>query len=276
MQNAKIKDYNFLMSDENTKNQDSDPDQNPVPPEAGISEAESAAEEAALLSEVDSILSQEDPDFLNQLTKIKIDSGLVDLSIMDEILGYDKKSGSNLMTYLKRPFEFTTNTKPVVTFWLIFFVSIVVIKLAWENKGATFNESLFLNSYSELGTELTDFNPNSEVESFYDNLRFAKNLVSISPMHVNLRPSENSGSNPMLAIEITAEGLSADAIIEIKDREAEFKDMLLRLTEEKNYDELVEASGKLVLCEQYRDLLNAYLTRGQVRKILLKSFVIKP
>lgn len=264
------------MSDENTKNQDSDPDQNPVPPEAGISEAESAAEEAALLSEVDSILSQEDPDFLNQLTKIKIDSGLVDLSIMDEILGYDKKSGSNLMTYLKRPFEFTTNTKPVVTFWLIFFVSIVVIKLAWENKGATFNESLFLNSYSELGTELTDFNPNSEVESFYDNLRFAKNLVSISPMHVNLRPSENSGSNPMLAIEITAEGLSADAIIEIKDREAEFKDMLLRLTEEKNYDELVEASGKLVLCEQYRDLLNAYLTRGQVRKILLKSFVIKP
>ena len=80
----------------------------------------------------------------------------------------------------------------------------------------------------------------------------------------------------MLAIEITAEGLSADAIIEIKDREAEFKDMLLRLTEEKNYDELVEAQGKLALCEQYRDLLNAYLTRGQVRKILLKSFVIKP
>ncbi len=264
------------MSDENTKNQDSDPDENPVLPEAGISEAERAAEDEALLSEVDAILSHEDPDFLNQLTLIKIDSSLVDLSIMDDILGYDKKSRSNLIFYIKRPFEFTTNPKPVIIFWLVFLVSIVVTTLAWQNKDSIFNESLFLNSYAELGTELTNFNPNSEVESFYDNLRFAKNLVSISPMHVNLRPSENSGSNPMLAIEITAEGLSADAIIEIKDREAEFKDMLLRLTEEKNYDELVEAQGKLILCEQYRDLLNAYLTRGQVRKILLKSFVIKP
>lgn len=264
------------MSDENPKNQDSDPDENPVSPEAALSETGSAAEEEALLSEVDSILSEEDPDFLNQLSQIKIDQGLVDLSIMDEILGSDKKTSLNLIAFMKRPFEFTTNPKQVIAFWFIFLISIIAIKLAWQNKGAIFNENLFLNSYAELGTDLTDFNPNSEVESFYDNLRFAKNLVSISQMHVNLRPSENSGSNPMLAIEITAEGLSADAIIEIKDREAEFKDMLLRLTEEKNYDELVEAQGKLALCEQYRDLLNAYLTRGQVRKVLLKSFVIKP
>ena len=268
------------MSDENTKNQDSNPDENPVlsesEPLAASSEAEQAAEDKALLSEVDSILSQEDPEFLNQLKQIKIDSGLMDLSIMGEILGYDKKTHSNLFAFMKRAFEFKTNPKQVVSFWLLFFLSVAVVKLAWENKNAIFNENLFLNSYAELGTEITDFNPNSEVESFYDNLRFAKNLVSISLMHVNLKASENSGNNLMLAIEITAEGLSADAIIEIKDREAEFKDMLLRLTEEKNYDELVETQGKLNLCEQYRDLLNAYLTRGQVRKILLKSFVIKP
>ncbi len=268
------------MSDENTKNQDSNPDENPVPselePAAEVTEAERAAEEEALLAEVDSILSQEDPDFLNQLSQIKIDSGLADLSIMGEILGYGKKPRSNVFAFLKRPFEITTNTTPVITFWLLVIFSISVGKLAWENKSALFNENLFLNSLAELGSDLTDFNPNNEVESFYDNLRFAKNLVSISPMHVNLKASENSGSNPMLAIEITAEGLSVDAIIEIKDREAEFKDMLLRLTEEKNYDELVEAQGKLALCEQYRDLLNAYLTRGQVRKVLLKSFVIKP
>ena len=272
------------MSDENTKNQDSNPDENPVPselePAAEMTEAERAAAEKeadeALLAEVDSILKQEDPDFLNQLSQIKIDSGLADLSIMGEILGYGKKSHSNVFAFLKRPFEITTNTTPVIAFWLVVIFSISFGKLAWENKSALFNENLFLNSLAELGSDLTDFNPNSEVESFYDNLRFAKNLVSISPMHVNLKASENSGSNPMLAIEITAEGLSVDAIIEIKDREAEFKDMLLRLTEEKNYDELVEAQGKLALCEQYRDLLNAYLTRGQVRKVLLKSFVIKP
>ncbi|MEQ1724280.1 MAG: flagellar basal body-associated FliL family protein [Pseudobdellovibrio sp.] len=95
-------------------------------------------------------------------------------------------------------------------------------------------------------------------------------------MHVNVKPSENSGNNPMLALEVTAEGLSTDAIVEIKDREAEFKDMLLRLTEDKTYDELSEAEGKQNLCEQFRDLLNANLTRGQVRRVLLKSFIIKP
>ena len=90
------------------------------------------------------------------------------------------------------------------------------------------------------------------------------------------RLSENSGDNPMLAIEVTVEGLSTDAIIEIKDREAEFKDMLSRLTEEKTYDDLVAAEGKRVLTEQYRDLMNANLTRGQVRRVLLKTFIIKP
>lgn len=262
------------MADENTKNQDLDPDQNPEAVE--LSPEEAAAAEAALLLEVDDILSQENPEFLKQLEDIKIDSGLVDLSIMGQILGLDSKRSFNILVFLKRPFEFTTNPKSVLIFWFSFLVAIFAGKYLWTIKGNLFEENLFLNSYSQIGSELRDFNPNDEVEAFYDNLRFAKNLVTISTMHVNLKPSENSGSNPMLAIEITAEGLSADAIIEIKDREAEFKDMLLRLTEDKNYDELVEAQGKLALCDQYRDLLNAYLTRGQVRKVLLKSFVIKP
>lgn len=260
------------MSEDNPKNQDLDPDQNP---DAVTSES-AVAEEEALLSEVDQILSEEDPEFLNQLAEIKIDSRMVDLSIMGQVLGYDEKAHSNLLRFLKRPFEFSTNPKQVIAFWLFVIVTFAVGKLIWHHKGDVFSDNLFLTSYAELGNGIVDFNPNSEVEPFYDNLRFAKNLVSITPMHVNLKPSENSGTNPMLAIEIIAEGLSADAIIEIKDREAEFKDMLLRLTEEKTYDELVETQGKLALCEQYRDLLNAYLTRGQVRKVLLKSFVIKP
>ena len=266
------------MADENTKNQDLDPDQNPESVELSPEEAAAAdaASEAALLLEVDDILTQEDPEFLKQLEDIKIDSGLVDLSIMGQILGIDHRRSFNLLIFFKRPFELSTNPKPVLVFWFSFLVAIFAGKYLWSIRTNLFEENLFLNSYAEIGGDLRDFNPNDEVESFYDNLRFAKNLVTISAMHVNLKPSENSGTNPMLAIEITAEGLSADAIIEIKDREAEFKDMLLRLTEDKNYDELVEAQGKLALCDQYRDLLNAYLTRGQVRKILLKSFVIKP
>lgn len=259
------------MSDENPKNPDSDLDENPE----NNSVAGSEAEEDQLF-DVDSILNEEDPDFLNQLSKIQIDSEAVDLSIMDQALGFDEKKHKSLRTFFMRPFEFSSNTKPVLLFWTAFIISIGVIKIAWDNKSNILHQNLFLNSFAEIGADLKEFNPNDEVESFYDNLRFAKNLITISPMHVNLKPSESSGNNPMLAIEITTEGLSADAIIEIKDREAEFKDRLLRLTEEKTYDELVVSDGKQILCEQYRELMNSLLTRGQVRRVLLKSFVIKP
>lgn len=255
------------MSDETPKNQDLEQDQNPVPAEE--------PDEAALL-DVDSLLNEEDPDFLNQLNKIKIDSTALDLTIMDQALGLDKKSHWAVLSVLRRPFEFKNNTKSVLFFWFMVVVAVASIKLAWSYKNALFDQNLFLNSFAELGTEVKDYNPNTETEPFYDNPRFSKNLITISSMHVNVKPSENSGNNPMLALEVTAEGLSTDAIVEIKDREAEFKDMLLRLTEDKTYDELSETEGKQLLCEQYRDVLNANLTKGQVRRVLLKSFIIKP
>jgi flagellar basal body-associated protein FliL len=135
---------------------------------------------------------------------------------------------------------------------------------------------LFITSFDKIGTVSADYNPNTDTESFYDNQRFAKNLITMSRLFVNIKASENSGNNPMLIIEVTVEGLSTDAIVEIKDRQAEFKDLLARHSEEKNYDELVEAVGKRALTDQFRDLLNANLTRGQVRRVLIKSFIIKP
>lgn len=255
------------MSDETPKNQDLEQDQNPAPVEE--------PDEAALL-DVDSLLNEEDPDFLNQLNKIKIDSTALDLTIMDQALGLDQKSHWAILSVLRRPFEFKNNTKSVLLFWFMVVVAVASIKLAWSYKNGVFDQNLFLNSFAEIGTEVKDYNPNTETEAFYDNPRFSKNLITISSMHVNVKPSENSGNNPMLALEVTAEGLSTDAIVEIKDREAEFKDMLLRLTEDKTYDELSETEGKQLLCEQYRDVLNANLTKGQVRRVLLKSFIIKP
>jgi len=267
------------VNDENTKNQDSKLDENPEKTEDGAAQnaTDKATElDAKLLLEVDGILNAEDPDFLNQLTQINIDTEVVDLSITDKSLGLDHKFYTNILNALKRPFEFSSNTRPVITFWLVLVSAVMAGIIAWNFKSSLLDQSLFLNSFAELGTDIKEFNPNNEVESFYDNIRFAKNLTTISAMHVNLKMSENSGLNPMLAIEIIAEGLSVDAIIEVKDREAELKDLLLRLTEQKTYDELAEIEGKQFLCEQYRDLLNSNLTRGQVRRVLLKSFIIKP
>ncbi|MEK6627071.1 MAG: flagellar basal body-associated FliL family protein [Bdellovibrionota bacterium] len=263
------------MADENTKNQDSKLDENPGSTESIITDVV-AEEEEDLLFEIDDILNTEDPDFLNQLTKIEIDNDAADLSVMGNVFGLDPKAQTGILNILKRPFELMLNTKQVLIFWTILFFTVLVGTLIWNFKSSFIQQNLFLNSFAELGEDLKEYNPNSEVEAFYDNLRFSKNLVTITPMNVNLKPSENSGPNPMLSIEVTTEGLAADAIIEVKDREAELKDFLLRLTEDKTYDELIEAEGKQLLCEQYRDLLNSLLTRGQVRRVLLKSFIIKP
>lgn len=267
------------MSDENTKNQDSNPDENPENKNsgAGATVTESFdAEEEDLLLEIENLLNEEDPDFLNQLTKIEIDQDVVDLTILDNVLSADFKGNMNLLAIIRQPFDFRSNLKQVLTFWSLLTLIIAVGVFVWNYKGSLFHQNLFLTSFAEIGSDLEEFNPLSDMEPFYDNIHFAKNLITISPMHVNLRPSINSGLNPMLAIEVTAEGLSSDAIIEIKDREAEFKDMLLRHTEEKTYDELVEAEGKQRLCEQYRDIINTSLTQGQIRRVNLKSFIIKP
>ena len=251
------------MSDKTDKNQDSKPDQDPV-------------DEEGILSDVDSLLAEEDPEFLQKMNEINIESDSINFSGLDEGLGFQENSQPRLLAYLKKPFEFGSNTRVVGAFWLAVALISGFIFFTWNNKSNLLHEDLFLHSLAALGANVYEYNPNDGTEAFYDNPRFSKNLMSISPMHLNIKSSENSGDNPMLAIEVTVEGLSTDAIIEIKDREAEFKDMLSRLTEEKTYDDLVAAEGKRVLTEQYRDLMNANLTRGQVRRVLLKTFIIKP
>jgi flagellar basal body-associated protein FliL len=255
------------VSDEKPKNQDSKQDLNP---------ALETEEDKAALEDAEDLLAQEDPDFLNRLNKIKIDGNEVGSAALDPSLELEKTTNTVLLTLLRKPFEFKSNTKVVVIFWCLFILAAVAIKLAWGYKNNFLHQNLFMNSFADLGGEVKEYNPNTETEAFYDNPQFSKNLITISSMNVNVKPSENSGNNPMLALEITAEGLSSDAIVEIKDREAEFKDMLLRHTEDKTYDELTESEGKQILCEQFRDLLNANLTRGQVRRVLIKSFIIKP
>jgi flagellar basal body-associated protein FliL len=251
------------VSDKTDKNQDSKPDLDPE-------------DEVSILSDVDSLLAEEDPEFLQKMNEIEIEPDAVDLAGLDDVLGIRGHQQKGILAYLKKPFEFKSNPKIVIPFWLLVITLTSLVVFTWKNKSNLLHEDLFIQSLAALAPDVREFNPIDGTESFYDNPRFTKNLISISPMHLNIKPSENSGDNPMLAIQVTVEGLSSDAIVEVKDREAEFKDLLSRLTEEKTYDDLVDAEGKRSLTEQYREVLNANLTRGQVRRVLLKTFIIKP
>ena len=232
--------------------------------------------EAFGISEIDQVIADDDPEFLKKISEIKIEATEIDFSVMDEAFKAVSVSAVTFKDQMRQLLNYRKNPRQFTFFWSTVLGIIILMAFTWGVQKNFLNQKLFLTSYAELGEVVRDYNPLTEVEAFYDNPKFSKNIVKLSRMVINLRASETSGPNPMLALEVNVEGLSADAIIEIKDREAEFKDLLLRYTEEKSYDELTTTAGKQDLCDQFRQVINAHLTRGQVRKVLLSSFIIKP
>lgn len=246
-----------------------EPAENPILKDAGGGETLSG-------EEIDEEIAKSDPEFLDQIKDIKISSTNVELSVMNQAFQVLAQSEITFKDKIKELFVFSKNPKRFLSFWGSVLGVLGLLFFTWGLKKNFLDQKLFMTSFADWGGTVRDYNPLNETETFYDNPKFSKNIMTLSKMFINVKPSESSGPNPMLAIELNVEGLSADAIIELKDREAEFKDLLLRSSEEKTYDELVTSKGKQDLCDQFRQLINSRLTRGQVRKVLLNSFIIKP
>ena len=227
--------------------------------------------------EIDALLSEEDPDFIKGLSEIKIDNAMFDLSLMDQALA-DPSAGAKFKAALKKMsalFNFKENYKILIPFWILIFAVSGALVFILKFKSWDHPDSLFLTSYAEWGLQPHSYNPMTESEMFFDNGRLLKNIVTLKKMVANIKASENSGANPMVAFELNVEGMSSEVVVEIKDREAEFKDLILRTTEELNYDVLVSSEGKQLLSERILAVLNSNLTQGQIRKVLYKSFIIK-
>lgn len=233
-----------------------------------------------VLKNIDSFITEEDPDFIKSMSEVKIDNSAVNLSVLDSALDLSESSQAlapsvPLRERLKQVIDFRNNFKVVLQFWLSVTVVIVAVYFAakapfWDKK-----TSLFLTSYAEWGVPVQDYNPLNEVQLFFDNPRLSKNILELKKMVVNLKPSTSSTENPMLAFEVRVEGLSKEVMVELKDREAEFVDRVLRVTEEFSYDELSDATGKQKLAEKIIDVMNANLTKGQVRKVMFSTFFLK-
>ena len=247
--------------------------------ESSDDSALTAKNDQEALQDIDQMLAEEDPQFLEQISDIKVESAEGDLSIMDDVLGGFKKRKKKSIKWrfhFENLFNIKNDPKKVILLWSLVGLSVTAILLAPRVSDLYFSKGLFLRSYAELNADVMTYNPLSEAEPFYDNPRFAKNLITMTKMVTNLKPSENSGPNPMIAVELSVEGMSAEAIIEIKDREAEFKDILLRKAEEFSYDELSSTEGKKKLLEKFTEVINSNLSQGQVRRTMLKSFITKP
>lgn len=137
-------------------------------------------------------------------------------------------------------------------------------------------KELLTASLEEWAVQVYKYDPESEMDSFYDSPRTIQNIMSLPKMIVNVQPSPSSGPNPMAAMEFFLEGLSPEVIIEVKDRETEMRDLFQRTIEEMSYGELDTAEGKQQLTERLRVALNVHLTKGKIRRVFIKELVLKP
>lgn len=158
---------------------------------------------------------------------------------------------------------------------LTFVSGFVVYKVATEGI-LPHPKELFISSLSEWSRHQYKYDPKTELESFYDSPRTAQNILLMKKMVANLRRSAQSGENPMGAFEFFVEGAATEVIVEIKDRESEMKDLFLRTIEEMTFDSVSSGEGKRYLCESLRKELNKVLTKGYVRRIFIKTAIVKP
>lgn len=135
---------------------------------------------------------------------------------------------------------------------------------------------LFIANFEEMGAEVTTYDPSARQELFYDNVRSTPNLFLIPKMVVNIKASVNSGENPMLAVEFFAEGMSPEVILELKDREAYFRDLMQRRMEDYTFDYMDSKAGKQELTAVLLKDLNRSLTQGQLRALRIKTLILKP
>jgi flagellar basal body-associated protein FliL len=137
-------------------------------------------------------------------------------------------------------------------------------------------EELFIPSLESVATESYDYDPATESEPFYDNLRSTQNLFLFPKMVVNLARGNRPNRNPMAAFEFFVEGMVPEVIVEMKDREAMIKDAMQRTIEGYSFEQLDTSEGKNELREKLMKEINSLLTKGAVRRVLIKTIVLKP
>ncbi len=137
-------------------------------------------------------------------------------------------------------------------------------------------EELFIPSLEAVATESYDYDPTEESEPFYDNLRSTQNLFLFPKLVVNLNRGQQPNRNPMAALELFVEGMVPEVIVEMKDREAMIKDVMQRTIEGYTFEQLDTTEGKNDLREKLMKEINALLTKGTVRRVLIKTIILKP
>lgn len=135
---------------------------------------------------------------------------------------------------------------------------------------------IFEPNLEKFATHVSFYEPETETEPFYENLRIAIHTVLLPKFYVNLKPSIKSGANPMGAFEFFVEGMSPEVVVEAKDREVEVRDRISRTLEGFTFEQVEDMDGKKRLCDKIKQELNVLLTTGKIKEVYIKNIIIKP
>lgn len=153
-----------------------------------------------------------------------------------------------------------------------------VLQLTLQGKLVPPNQKPWVSSLADVADGVFEYDPSGEFEDFNDPLHHPEFVVLIERVVVNLRRTESAadGSVPMAAMELYVQTDNQEAAIEVKDRSVEVRDTIARSVERMSYPELVTDEGKAKVKLVIRKDLNEILTKGRVRRIYLKTFVLNP
>ncbi len=137
------------------------------------------------------------------------------------------------------------------------------------------HDDLFLLRLSQVADSSITYE-DSTLESFYENLRASQNLFLIPKVMVNLRRVTGGNSNPMAAFEFVFETVAPEVVLELKDREYEIREQVFRTVEKFSYNDIADVSGKKMMCDTIQREVDKVLLTGKLKKVNLKTFVLKP
>ncbi|PIS10251.1 MAG: hypothetical protein COT73_10240 [Bdellovibrio sp. CG10_big_fil_rev_8_21_14_0_10_47_8] len=147
---------------------------------------------------------------------------------------------------------------------------------SWTHGVLKSQDQLFIHSLENVAGKVFEYDPETELEPFYENLRVSGNTYLLPKMVVNLRRSAQSGRNPMGAFEFYVEGMIPEVVVEVKDREVEIRDLMQRVLEELTFDQVASVDGKKLMAEKLKKELNAVLTTGKIKQVWIKTLIVKP
>lgn len=190
---------------------------------------------------------------------------------LSQIVTWIKETVSNAIKSIKG----LTLTQKLSFIGFLLVVSTIVVLLMLPGGLLQISSDPYLSGFSDKSNTKENYR-NEDLIPLSENGVYPENVVLIEKVVVNIRPSTNSTRNPMMAARFYFEMNTPEGAVEIKDREKEIRDIIQRVLETFDYDQVISATGKKNFKEQMRREISSVMNTGIVKDIFIDDILVKP